>query len=392
MGGLGAVPAPRRHPGRRVARGRDRGRARYSDPRTIAKLFVDLAPLRQMLDDYRNATWGAGAGSRAPTPLDDAQAERSRLAARYPSLTDPKVDVWDLGAETPEAVGATLRANGHDRLENIRDTRQRIGLHPDMVLQLDRVRDLTRQELGAEDGTVGWRIVQGHLDEIANRERFKNEALALFTIGLGMLTFGTGTLVLLGDAGELALGAYQARDEWERYQAAAAAAHSSLDPEQSLSSQDPTAVWFALALMNVGLSARNLTKALRAAKAPLEVLERTGDAAQFRAALEQASELTPDMRAALERARVAREEFNDAWGALVKAIKTAAGRPGLAVDPTLVPRAIVVLARGYARIGIRKFEVFLKTLKARRELLRHWASESSRPSRKNNGGRLSPRG
>ena len=286
--------------------------ARYSDPRALATLFADLAPLRQMLDDYRNATWGSGAGSRAPTALDAAQAERSRLAARYPSLADPKVDVQDLAADTPEAVGATLRENGKDRLNDIHDTRERIALHPDTVLQLDRVRDLTRQELGAEDGTVGWRIVQGHLDEIANRERFKTEAMTLFAIGLGMLTFGTGTLVVVGSAGELGLSAYQAHDEWERYQAASAAAHSSLDPEQTLSGDDPTAVWFALALMGVGLSAAGLTKSLRAAKPALEVLERTGDPGKFRAALDAAKELTPDMRAALDRARVAREEFDAA--------------------------------------------------------------------------------
>ena len=339
--------------------------ARYSDPRALATLFADLAPLRQMLDDYRNATWGSGAGSRAPTPLDAAQAERARLAARYPSLADPKVDLQDLAADTPEAVGSTLRQNGRDRLNDIDDARERIALHPDTVLQLDRVRDLTRQELGAEDGTVGWRIVQGHLDEIANRERFKNEALTLFAIGLGMLTFGTGTLVVLGSAGELALSAYQAHDEWERYQAASAAAHSSLDPEQTLSGDDPTAVWFALALMGVGLSAAGLTRSLRAAKPALEVLERTGDPGKFRAALDAAKELTPDMRAALDRARVAREEFDAALRALVKAT----GRATTGADPTPVLRAIVVLARYSARIGIRKFEVFLETMKARRELL-----------------------
>ena len=343
--------------------------ARYSDPRNLAALFAELAPVRRLLEDDLKPRVGDGAGSKAPTPADNAKDEVRRLAAKYPSLADPELDVADLGADTAEAVGESLRKNGRDRLENIRDTRERIALHPDMVLQLNRVRDLARQELGAEDGTVGWRIVQGHLDEIANQERFKTEALALFAIGLGMVTFGTGTLVVLPNAGELVLSAYQAHDEWERYQAAAAAAHSSLDPEQSLNSEDPTRIWFALALINVGASARNLSKALRAAKGPIEVLERTGDAVRFRAALEQVSELTPDMRAALDRARAARDEFKDAWGAFVKELQSAAGRGNLGVDPRFVLRAIVVLGRGFARMGIREFETFLRTIKARRELL-----------------------
>ena len=201
----------------------------------------------------------------------------SELAVR--SEIDRYSDRLRLAADTPEALGAALLARDRIVLGNIGELGQRIARDPGPALQLDRVRDLTRGELAAEDGSVGHRIVQQHLADIANRERFEGEALVWFSIGLGMLTFGSGTLVVLGSAGELAIGAYQAHDEWERYAAASAAAHSALDPEYSLSGENPSAVWFGLALMGAGFSLAGLGKALAPAKRAIEVLEQTGDVA-----------------------------------------------------------------------------------------------------------------
>ncbi len=334
---------------------------RYSDPRGLATLFADLAPLRGMLDQYRNES-GAGAGSKAPTPLDDAQDERRRLAARYPTLADPDLDISALGAATPDALGAALLARDRIVLGNVGDLRRQISLDPGRALQFDRVRDLTRGELGAEDRSVGARIVQQHLADIANRERFQGEALVWLSIGLGMLTFGSGTLVVLGSAGELAIGAYQAQDEWERYAAARAAAHSALDPEHSLSSENPSAAWFTLALMGAGFGMAGLGKALSPAKQAIEVLERTGDVAKFHTALAEARSLTPPVRAALKRAGDAYTDFKRELWALAGEI---GARPLSFGDPTPLLKGIKLLARHSARIGIRKFEAFMEM---RREL------------------------
>ena len=332
--------------------------ARYSDSRGLAAIHADLAPLRSILD----AMHGAGAGSRSPWPLEDAEAERRRLAARYPTLADPDLDLQALGADTPEALGAALLARDSVVLGNIGDLRREISRQPGRVLQFDRVRDLTRGELGAEDGSVGHRIVQQHLADIANRERFEGEALVWLSIGLGMVTFGSGTLVVLGSAGELAIGAYQAHDEWERYAAARAAAHSALDPEHSLSSDNPSAVWFTLALMGAGFGVAGLGKALSPAKQAIEVLERTGDVAKFHAALAEARNLTPPVRAALGRAGDAYADFKRAWWELSAQVLR---RPLSGADPTVLFKGIKILARHAARIGIRKFEAFMEM---RREL------------------------
>jgi hypothetical protein len=306
---------------------------------------------------------GAGAGSRASTPLEHAEAERQRLAARYPTLADPELEMSALGADTPEALGAALLARDRAVLENVGELRKQISRDPERVLKLDRVRELTYGELGAEDASVGRRLIQQHLADISNRESLRNEALVWISIGLGMVTFGSGTLVVLGgSAGEFAIGAYQAHDEWERYAAAGAAAHSALDPEHSLSSEDPSAVWFTLALMGAGFSAAGVGKALSPAKQAIEVLERTGDAAKFRAALADARNLTPSVRAALQRAGDAYADFKQALWALAAEF---AHRPTSLIDPTAFLKGIKVLARHAARMGIRKFDALMT---ARREL------------------------
>lgn len=339
--------------------------ARYGDKRVLDVMFADLARLRGLIDDYLDETGGAGKGSRAPIPtLDEAEAERTRLTAKYPSLADTKLDTKDLNAKTPEALGILLRNNAHDRLENIGDTRNRITDKPRRALHLDRVLNLTRQELGAADGTVGWRIVKQSLDDEANRERWKQQTLLLVSIGVGLLTFGEGTPVVLGLAGGMALGGYQAYDEWEKYQAAMAAAHTSLDPTQSLSSTDPSLVWFAFALIGMGLDAAFLGKALLAAKPAIAVLEATGDVAKFSSALAKAPELTPGLRSALTKVGEAKEDFKAVWAAFWKT----GGRALSGGDPTVIV-TIGQLAYHAARVGVRKFEVFLEALKAQRRIL-----------------------
>ena len=337
---------------------------RYRGRDVLARLFDDLAPCAPC-SSMTSSRGGRRRGQQGPHPGRRSRERTPATGGALPSLADPELETRDIAAATPEALGAALRANDDARLKNIHDTRTRIANEPGAVLQFDRVRDLTRQELGAEDKTVGWRVVQSHLDEVANRERFNAQAQMLVAIGFGMLTFGSGTLVVLGAAGDFAISAFQAHDEWERYQAAQAAAHSALDPDQTLSSQDPSGVWFALALIAAGFSAKGLTKELTTAGRAIAVLERTGDLAKFRAALDQARELTPGVRAALDRSGQAYADFKAEWWALVG--RSTANMAG-GVNVASGFKAYVLLARHLARMGVRRFDVFLETLKARKEL------------------------
>ena len=334
---------------------------RTGDMGAMTKMFADLGKLREHVRDAESQVRMHDHYDK----IDLAKAEKARLAAKYPILQDPSLDVMSLAAADPASLGVVLREAANDRLEAIRDTRARVKDKQNAVFKLDRIVELTHLELGDEPGSVGRMIVQTQIDEIKNDESFKSFTLAILAIGLGMLTFGGGTVAVLGGAASVGVGAYQAHDEWEKYSEAAAAAHTAFDPALSVSSKDPSAVWFALALVGTGLDALGLGRALRAARPAIKTLQTTGDVAQFEAKLAQAADLTPALRRALKKAAAAEKDF---IATALRAAK-ASGRLGMNPgDPTIL-KEIALLAYHAARVGIRKFEVFLAVLKARKNLL-----------------------
>jgi hypothetical protein len=341
---------------------------RYGDAAGRNQIFNDLAPVRVLIAQYESEIHGDGTGAGADAPratYEAAEAERQRLAKTYPSLADPEIDLLSLAAATPAALGEVLVRNSKDRLANIEKTRKRIEDKPDVALALDRVVGLTRQELDARDDSVQWMIVAQHLADVANREAFTQQALILLSLGVGMLTFGTGTPVVLGLAGGLAIGSYQAYDEWEKYAAADAAAHTSLDPTQSLASHDPTIAWFAFALLGVGLDAAMLGKALLAAKPAIAALEAGASVTEFSRLLKNAKQVTPEVQAVLDEVAAARRDFSAAVSGLAAKVR----RASMLWDPTMVVD-FAKMAWHAARIGIRKFDVFLEVLKAEKAFLK----------------------
>ncbi len=337
--------------------------ARYSDPRGLAAVFADLEPIRDILDANR----GGGAGSRAPRPsLDDARAEQRRLAARYPTLGDPALDVSALGADTPEALGALLLARDRTVLDHVNELRPQIFRNPDAaVRRFDRVRELTYAELGADEGSVGRRIVQQHMADIQNREQFRDEAMVWLSIGVGMLTLRHGH-----DGRRRSCRRVRARHLSGARRVGALPGGEGGRRQRARPRTEPLEPGSLRRAVHArvdrrGVQRRALGKALRPARRAIEVLERTGDVAKFRDALANARDLAKPVRAALERTGSAYADFKKAlWALTVEA----GGRPYSGVDPTVWLRGVKLLARHSARMGIRTFEAFVEMLKARREL------------------------
>jgi len=351
--------------------------ARYSDAAKLTQAFNDLAPVRALVQQYNAEIHGDGTGAGADAPRatwEQAQTEREKLVKDYPTLADPEIKVGDLGVDTPSELGAVLIGDAKDRLKDLASMRKRIANDPEDVLKLDRVLGLTRQELGAEDGSVEWLIVSQHLADIANREAWKTEALAIFALGFTLMTLGTGTPVVIGAVGLAATGAYTAVDELEKYEAGMAAAHSSLDPTQSLSSSEPGIGWFAFALLSLGLDAVGLGEALAAARPAIRALEAGASAAEFSQLLAGAKSLKPEVRMALDEIGSARADFRAALNtALAKFGRLSAGW-----DPTILAD-ITKMAWHAARIGVRKFDAFLEVLRAERRMLKTLDLEALAP-------------
>ena len=353
---------------------------RYRDPAEVAALYAKTATLRKLETEATAAdirtlptmaqVHASGLGPRTPAQIAAAKeakekraaaaAERATLADDHPILKDTKLHTYRLNTDDVSEFGSRLRSNAKDRLADITKTRNCVLTDPDTIYQLDRVRELALQELaagGADD--VGRMIVEDAMKAIAKDDLLHGIAIAALAIGLGLLTFGAGTVAVIGAAGALSLSVYTASEEWDKYDKAMAAAHTAFDAEKAVSSEDPTILWLAVSLVAIGLDGAALVKALRAAAPAAEVLSKTGSAVKFEEALAKASELSEGVRQALTKQAKAEEAFTKAAEDLSK---YARGMMYSGLDPVYLGK--VTKAAYYAAAeGIRDFQVFLAKLK-----------------------------
>jgi hypothetical protein len=354
--------------------------ARYRDPTEVAALHAKQAPMRKLDTEATEAfrrqlptqaqVYSSGMAPKTPDQIAaekegkektaQANAERAKLAEAYPILKDQKLHNYRMNVSDPAELGSRLRDNASDRLADITKTRNRVKTDPDAIFQFDRIVELTLQELGAGGpGAAGRLIVQDKLKDIASDGLLKGIAVAVLAIGLGLVSFGTGTVAVLAGAAALGLSVYSAAEEWDRYDKASAAAHTAFDKDKTVSSDDPSIVWLALSLVAIGLDGAALIRALKAAAPAAKVLSETGSAAKFEETLAKATELSEGVQKALGKQAKAEEGFAKAAEELSK---YAAGKLYSGIDPIYLGK--VTKAAYYAAAeGIRDFQVFLAKLK-----------------------------
>jgi hypothetical protein len=359
-------------------------RRRYEDPRQNEKLFKQLAPMRAAL----NESTEAGRKSM-PTPMQlksdslqqtpsqkealsrsiesgqRADAERAKAAAEHPILKDPKLSSGVLNVESATALGEALRKNADDRLNSITKTRVSVLDDNDKVFNLDRIMDLTRQEFAVTPGSIYDLVVTDYKSDMDSDSLFISLAIGALAVGLGIVSFGTGTVAVLAGAGALGLGIYQAAEEFDKYSEGQAAAHTSFDTAMSVSSEEPSAVWVAVALIGVGLDGVALTSAFHAALPAARLLKEAGGAAKFEAELANATGLSDGVRRAIARAGKAESQYLEALDELAEARRTAPGRLHAGPDSEVVNK-MVKTAYYAIKKGITDFEVFLREMKLRK--------------------------
>jgi len=360
--------------------------ARYGDPHERQALFDSLGPLRHVSGEARElAEKGTppvfGDGLVLPTAeqqtfqaeagekLAQADQIRSGLAGTHPILKDSEIPTSRLAFSdtTAEALGADLRETAEHRLRDIERSRTRLRQDPEVVFGLDRVVAFAALELGATTGTIGAEIVADHQAEIAQRRLAIGFMLAALAIGLGLLTFGGGTVAVVAAAGALGVSMYTAVDSIEDYQIAYAEAHSAFDSDAALSGNSPTGVWVALALLGVALDASAVSNALKAARPAVKVFEQTGSAARFAEKLAEARGLSKALQDRLVRAAEAEEAYRGAARRLGDALRASMSTTYAGLDPELI-RAATLAAYAAVRKGILSFDVWLHDLRVQRLL------------------------
>lgn len=355
-------------------------RQRYEDPNENAKLFAALQPTRAALDQAAEAFSEA-----LPTPAQlkaeststtskqkeaeerygessrRAEAGRAGLSDQYPILKDPELRSQALNVASADALGVVLRRNADERRRHIQQTRVNVLGKRDRVFEFKPVLALAYQELGIASDSVFDLAVREYKEHLAAADFAVNLAIGALAIGLGLLTFGGGTIAVVAISGGLILGIHQAAEEWEKYSAGRAAAHTSFDKALSLSSEEPSALWLALSLIAVGLDGAALAGAFKAALPAAKALK-AGSVANFQAELAKATELSGALKKSLERAGVAQKEYEIAIEEMAAASRQSRRRLHSGPDPDFINAAAKAAVAAVKR-QITEFEVFLRELK-----------------------------
>ncbi|WP_250002258.1 DUF4157 domain-containing protein [Actinoplanes sp. M2I2] len=255
---------------------------RYAgDPATggTADLAAALAPhqaaLRQAAADQKYAAgtttnYGGGRGvTITKTPPDAAQKlagaaavedrVRTALVARFPVLADPQVRAGDLTTSPAELQTALLRVTSN-RLDDVRKTRGALKDDHSRIWDFDNAVAAARRSLQIPDGSVFDLIIKDRIAERQREELFTNLLVGALAIGLGLLSFGGGTVAVLGAVGGAALSTGSAYVHVQKYLRESAAAGSALDRAKALSSQEPSWFWLAVdiaaAILDLGMAAK----------------------------------------------------------------------------------------------------------------------------------------
>lgn len=243
---------------------------------------------REMLDRYSHVLYVERERILVPENLDvfygeitAAGEDLEPLAERYPLLRDEDLreDVVDVLTKWPvqdqkRRLLHVILGSVEQRKKHIAQTHESLGKNPELVYGFDVLRVHAMAAQGVEEGSVYHQIVMNRKEEIETDQLISSIMLAVVAIGAGLLTGGGGAVAVLGAATAATIGAYEALEEFRRYETEHAAFKA------GLLSDDPSVAWVIVAAVGAGLDLASVGKAVRAiGRTAFESFDKTGDVA-----------------------------------------------------------------------------------------------------------------
>jgi hypothetical protein len=302
----------------------EKDRAAVTDPSgRLTSLFTELAPVRALgeqieeqnqlnaalLRDGRRGAIGTTEPDRRILQLKQQAITRiASLTERFPMLADPDLSGANVQREVNRSFPVVSRANrelnffnrilfgdindlslsitrvSDARLEDIRVTREGINEDPSKIFILERIVQLTKDQLGFQPGSIHERIINNKVSEIQTETIFRNVAVAALGIGFAIMSGGAGAIAALGAIGSAAVSAGQLYESVTRYRFESAAAGTNYDRAQAVASEAGSPLWIALDVVGligdvagavkVARAIAKSAEAARLARASAETMER----------------------------------------------------------------------------------------------------------------------
>jgi hypothetical protein len=286
--------------------------------------------------------------------LGRGERKLGSLAAEHPLIAENKFPRERLARAAKSEVQPLMLGYIAERRKNIAETRKNLADKPRMIYGLDVLIEGSFQVQNIQKGSVYERIVRKHISDVHWAEAIPDIVLGVIAVAAGLLTGGTGAVAVLAGATALGIGAYQALEEFRRYEMRSAAYGA------GLLSDDPSMAWVIVAVIGAGIDAGAFARALPKLEGALRAFNAGAEASDVAALgrkLERLSDVEEDIRKAVIRAADAEAEARAAW----KAVLRPAG-----LYSYLIPYAdyfgrFVYAVFLSARRGIRELQLFVKT-------------------------------
>ena len=244
------------------------------------------------------------------------------------------------------------------RKKNIAETRQNLADKPTMIYGLDALITVSFQAQNIQRDSIFAKIIRAHISDVHWSEAIPQIILGIIAVAAGLLTGGGGTVAVLAAGTALGIGAYQAVEEFRRYEMKSAAYGA------QLTSEDPTMAWVIVAVVGAGIDAAVFASVLPRLRLALKAFNtgpEAGDLAKLGQELEKLADVEDSIRTSILRAAEAEVEARAAWRSIF--------RPPVALRAVIIPGAEEFGRFVYAvylsiKRGIRDFHVFVKSREA----------------------------
>jgi len=333
-----------------------RARAEYEEAEKIRSEHATSIVLTP--DEMAEQAYWVGQRNQS---LARAEAKVRSATSAHPLVGNRDFDRERLArASSKNEVQSVMLGYIAARKKDIAGTRTNLTDKPTMIYGLDALIKASFQAQNIQSGTIYEKIIRDHISDIHWTEAIPQIVLAVIAVAAGLLTGGGGTVAVLAAGTALGIGAYQAVEEFRRYEMKSAAFGA------QLTSDDPSMAWVIVAVIGAGIDAGVFLSVLPKLRPALQAFNAGAEAGDI-AALEKNIELAKlagveeDIAKSIVRAAEAEAEARAAWKAVFQ--------PPAALRMVIIPGAEEFGRFVYAvylsvKRGIREFQVFVKTNEA----------------------------
>ncbi|HEX3478517.1 MAG TPA: DUF4157 domain-containing protein [Kofleriaceae bacterium] len=312
----------------------------------------------------------AAAGEKAKAAKASAEAQIKDLSKDHPIFAeddlpvDRRLDKTALAQASESQLAGVLQSHLASRTAVVAEARAQLEGKHELIYKMDKLMPTFYAEMDIQPGSIHDQIIKDKIHDDAIAKLVGGILLAIVAIALTVVSVGAATPAVVAAGASISaagLGTYMAYDEYKQYAAEHAVADAGL-------ADDPSVIWFVLAIVGAGVDMAAATKAVRALAPAARTLHAGGELTDFTKAVEalqRSRQLDDKIAAAAEKAAAARNAYAAARGELSAALGKAYAFPGPFTDPE-VYKALVKMAAAKIKQGSHSLAGFVAELKQAR--------------------------